>query len=59
MGTSFKTQEFEFQYSEKDISNPAHFESHCHEKFEMIAVLEGDVQLMLEGITYTIKKHLK
>lgn len=57
MGTSFKTQEFEFQYSEKDISNPAHFESHCHEKFEMIAVLEGDVQLMLEGITYTIKKN--
>lgn len=54
---SFKTEEFELAYVESEISDPDLWESHCHAQFEMIAVLEGDVTVMLEGNGYHLKKH--
>ena len=49
-----KTERFEIQYIESKIDNFA-WESHCHSRFEMIAVVEGEVSIMLEGTSYRIK----
>ncbi len=36
------------------IDNPVLWDSHCHAQFEMIAVLEGDISIMLEGRSYRL-----
>ena len=57
MENRFKTEGFELAYVEGEISDPNLWESHCHAQFEMISVLEGDVDVMLEGNSYHLKKH--
>ena len=43
------TENYLFEYVESNIDEPVVWENHCHIQFEMIAVLEGDVNIMLEG----------
>lgn len=51
------TSEFEFEYIESEIDNAVLWENHCHALFEMIAVLEGDINVMLEGRSYRLKEN--
>ena len=44
-------------YSESRIDDPILWESHCHTQFEMIAVVEGDVTVVLEGQNYRLQKN--
>ena len=53
---NLKTDEFVFDYMESGDVDPVLLESHCHAQFEMIAVLEGDVNVMLEGKGYHLKE---
>ncbi len=54
---SVKTNEFEFEYIESRIDHPILWESHCHAQYEMIAVADGDISVMLEGQTYRLQKN--
>jgi len=52
-----KTNDFEFEYIESEIDNSVLWESHCHSQYEMIAVADGDITVMLEGQNYRLKKN--
>lgn len=43
-------------YAESEIGDPVLWEKHCHGQLEMIAVLEGDVSVILEGKSYRLTK---
>jgi AraC-like DNA-binding protein/quercetin dioxygenase-like cupin family protein len=51
---SLKFGEVEIKYNETSIESSVLWEKHCHSRFELIAVLEGDVSVMLEGLTYRL-----
>lgn len=57
MKKTFKTNQFEFTYIESNVEKMVLFESHCHSHFEMISVLEGDVNVMLKGVNYRLKEN--
>ena len=50
----FRTRKFDFEYTESNISSTVLWESHCHARFELIAVLEGDITVTLEGREYRL-----
>ena len=54
---SVKTTDFEFEYIESKIDHPILWESHCHAQYEMIAVVDGDITVMLEGQKYRLQKN--
>lgn len=54
MEYGFQTARFEYQYKEDRTENILLWENHCHARFEMIAVLEGDVSIMPEGRNYRL-----
>ena len=57
MKSVFQTENYRYEYVESDVETPVLWESHCHAQFEMLAVLEGDVSIMLEGRSYRLTKH--
>ena len=57
MTYSLNTDNFEFEYIESEIDHPILWESHCHGQYEMIAVAEGDITVMLEGRNYRLKEN--
>ena len=54
---SIKTDHFECKYIESEIDHPVLRESHCHAQYEMIAVADGDITVMLEGQKYRLQKN--
>lgn len=54
---SIKTNHFEFEYIESEIDHPILWESHCHAQYEMIAVADGDITVMLEGQKCRLQKN--
>ncbi len=56
MAFRLKTDEFYLEYKESKIYPSVVREKHCHAQFEMIAVLEGDVTVMIEGTEYRLQK---
>lgn len=48
------TESFEFTYSENHVDTHVLWDHHCHARYEMIAVLEGDISIMLEGRSYRL-----
>ena len=54
---SFAASQFSLEYIESKINHSVLWESHCHSQFEMIAVAEGDVSVMLEGENYRLKEN--
>ena len=52
-----KTKDFEMEYIESKIDHPILWENHCHAKYEMIAVAEGDITVILEGQKYRLKEN--
>ena len=57
MNGILKSEKFELVYTEGENRASLLWESHCHAQFEMIAVLEGEVSVMLEGEEYHLQKH--
>ncbi len=57
MKQTFITQNFEFDYMENYIKSNILWENHCHSNYEMIAVIEGDVNIMLEGRSYRLTEN--
>lgn len=57
MNGSLKSEKFELVYTEGESRAALLWENHCHAQFEMIAVLEGEVSVMLEGEEYHLQKH--
>ena len=53
----FQTTDFEMEYIESEVDHPILWESHCHAQYEMIAVADGDITVMLEGRKYRLQKH--
>ena len=51
----FQTQNLAFDYTESTVEKPVLWENHCHTQFEIILVLEGDVNIMLEGRCYRLE----
>ena len=49
MANGFCTERFQMEYVESQMDSFVLWESHCHARFELIIVLEGDVNVMLEG----------
>ena len=54
MAYEISTDQFQMFYTESDIDATVLWENHCHSRYEMIAVLEGDVSVMLEGRSYRL-----
>lgn len=54
MKYSFRTDNFLFEFIESQIDNNVLWESHCHPQYELIAVFEGDISIMIEGRSYTL-----
>lgn len=54
MNNCFETEKFRFEYLESHTESSVLWESHCHSDFEMIAVMEGDISIMLEGKNYRL-----
>ena len=57
MNKSLNVQHFSFEYIESKIDHPILWESHCHAQYEMIAVAEGDITVMLEEQKYRLQKN--
>ena len=57
MAYKLNADEFELEYMESRIYNSVLWENHCHAKFEMIAVLEGEVVVMIEGRGYRLTEN--
>lgn len=53
----FDTGELKIEYTESLVGQPVLWESHCHGLFEMIAVADGDITVLLEGQNYRLKKN--
>ncbi|MBQ3135444.1 MAG: helix-turn-helix transcriptional regulator [Oscillospiraceae bacterium] len=51
------TNDFEIEYIESEIAHSVLWERHCHSKYEMIAVADGDITIMLEGQNYRLTKN--
>lgn len=45
------------EYTESEIDCPSLWENHCHGQFEMIAVVAGDINIVLEGKSYRLTKN--
>ena len=45
------------EYVESTIDSPSLWENHCHGQFEMIAVVAGDINIILEGKSYRLTKN--
>ena len=54
MSVGFECENYDFQYRDGIINSELLWESHCHARYEMISVLEGDVTIMLEGRDYRL-----
>ncbi len=54
MPRGFYTERFQVEYVESQVDSFVLWESHCHARFEMIIVLEGDINVMLEGRNYRL-----
>ncbi|MBQ8407362.1 MAG: helix-turn-helix transcriptional regulator [Clostridia bacterium] len=54
MNDSFHTASFAFEYLESEIENTVLWESHCHSQYELIAVVEGRIGIMIEGRSYSL-----
>ena len=57
MAYRFQTDNFQIEYTEGEINNSILWESHCHTRYEMIAVIDGDITVMLEGKKYRLQKN--
>ena len=53
----FNTSNFKIEYTESPIEQSILWESHCHAQYEMIAVADGDITVLLEGQNYRLKKN--
>lgn len=51
------TDFFKIEYVESNVDSSVLWESHCHARFEMIGVLEGDVNVMIEGSVYRLTEN--
>ena len=56
MSISMSTGLFEFKYSESETGESALLERHCHFRFEIIAVMSGSIDIMIEGHAYRCQK---
>ena len=52
----FEKEDYKLVYSEHFVENKILWESHCHARFELIAVLEGGVMLETEGVRRPLSK---
>ena len=51
----FQADDFQIEYTESQIHSSILWESHCHARYEMIAVVDGDITVMLEGQKYRLQ----
>lgn len=49
--------QLDFTFTESHIESSVLWERHCHARYEIIAVLEGDVNVILEGRSYRLTQH--
>ena len=49
--------DLKIEYVESDVRHSVLWESHCHAQYEMIAVVDGDITVMLEGQRYRLKSN--
>ncbi len=57
MYSRLETEHLRMEYTESQIETPELWESHCHSRYEMISVLEGDISVMLEGKSYRLTEN--
>ena len=54
MKRTLQTQHFELAYSDDHVQSNVLWENHCHALYEAIAVIKGDISIMLEGRSYRL-----
>ena len=53
----FQAGEYAIEYTESRADTPVLWENHCHTEYEMIAVLEGDISILLESRHYRLTEN--
>lgn len=53
----FQTDDFQIEYIESEIHHSILWENHCHARYEMIAVMDGDISVLLEGQACRLQKN--
>lgn len=48
------TERYRFTYAQSTVDPLVLWESHCHARFELISVLEGDITITLEGTNHRL-----
>ncbi len=56
MTYTFNTANFSFTYSKNQVDPHVLTENHCHALYEIIAVLEGDINVTIEGQHYRLQE---
>lgn len=54
---TLSTRFFEINYSSERVESTLLREVHCHAQFELIAILEGEITVRLEGSSYRLKSN--
>ena len=57
MKAELYTEKFYIQYKDDIVGNSLLWEKHCHDQFEMIIVLDGCVNVTLEGRDFILKQN--
>lgn len=57
MTNILNTEHYRFAYIQSVEDSLILWERHCHDRFEMIAVQEGDISIVLEGKNYRLTKN--
>lgn len=57
MTSDLKSEEIRIEYTESEVVFPDLWENHCHTQYEVIAVEQGDITVLLEGQNYRLQKN--
>ncbi len=57
MRSELQTDKFYIQYKDDIIGNSLIWETHCHDQFEMIIVLDGRINVTLEGRDFKLEQN--
>jgi len=57
LNNSIKTNKVEIKYAETNTISEIYLENHCHSQFELIAIIKGDINVIIEDKYYNLTEN--
>ena len=54
MNCKFSTNDFSINYVENTVGHSILWETHCHSKYEILAIMEGELNVTIEGQSFVL-----